>query len=239
VGRSPARHPRVTELRILVGVDALLAWLYPNRVLVAAVGATAVVIVVLVGWRLGWHRLALRHPRASIAGGLVLLAVAMSLGWYLGSPLIIRTELVEAAPTLGLTSAPTPAAPSFSAVPASLGPTPSPTPAPTPRALTGQFTGADDFHFARGTATLFETQPGRFTLRLEEFSVRNGPDLYVYLSPDPKGYAAGVVELGRLKATDGAFNYAVPASARVSNARSVVIWCKAFSVQFGVAPLSD
>jgi hypothetical protein len=75
-------------------------------------------------------------------------------------------------------------------------------------------------------------------VRFDDFSVRNGPDLYVYLSPDPKGYAKGAVELGRLKATDGEFNTMVPAGTDIAALRSVVIWCKQFAVQFAVAPLA-
>jgi len=74
---------------------------------------------------------------------------------------------------------------------------------------------------------------------LEDFSVRNGPDLFVYLSPDPKGYAKGAIELGRLKATDGSFNYSVPAGSSVAQIRSAMIWCRAFSVQFGAAQLRE
>ena len=98
--------------------------------------------------------------------------------------------------------------------------------------------GEDDFHFARGTARVVETGPGAFTVRLEDFSVRNGPDLYVYLSADPTGYADGAIELGSLKATDGSFNYEVPPGVDVEAFGSVVIWCRAFSVQFGVAQLA-
>ena len=36
-------------------------------------------------------------------------------------------------------------------------------------------------------------RPGSTRLRLEDFSVRNGPDLFVYLSPDPDGYADGAL----------------------------------------------
>ena len=53
-------------------------------------------------------------------------------------------------------------------------------------------------------------RPGVYTLRLEDFSVRNGPDLFVYLSPDAAGYTDDALELGRLKATDGSFNYELP-----------------------------
>jgi hypothetical protein len=80
----------------------------------------------------------------------------------------------------------------------------------------GQFQGADDFHFGRGQAQLIETAPGRYTLRFEDFSVRNGPDLFVYLSPDEDGYIDGAVNLGELKATDGAFNYELPADVTTS-----------------------
>ena len=111
------------------------------------------------------------------------------------------------------------------------------TPAP-PIERSGSFSGADEFHFGEGTARLIETDPGSFTVRLEDFAVRNGPDLYVYLSPAADGYADGAIELGRLKADRGNQNYAVPAGVDVPVAGSVVIWCKQFSVLFATAPLT-
>ncbi len=76
-------------------------------------------------------------------------------------------------------------------------------------------------------------------VRLENFAVRNGPDLFVYLSPSADGYADGAIELGRLKADTGNQNYAVPAGALDNPDRvaSVVIWCKQFSHLFATAPL--
>lgn len=70
--------------------------------------------------------------------------------------------------------------------------------------------------------------------------MRNGPDLYVYLSPDPDGYVDGAIELGRLKADRGNQNYALPPGALTdpSRAASVVIWCKQFSALFATAPLT-
>ena len=114
---------------------------------------------------------------------------------------------------------------------------PLPTPTATPVVRSGTFVGADDFHFGRGRATLTEAPDGSHTLRFDDFSVRNGPDLFVYLSPDPEGYAEGAIELGRLRATDGSFNTPIPAGTDVGTARSVVIWCKEFAVLFAVAPL--
>ena len=119
-------------------------------------------------------------------------------------------------------------------------PTPSPTPTPYKPRITrsGEFKGTDDFHFSRGQALLIETAPGRYTLRLEDFSVRNGPDLFVYLLPDPAGYAEEVINLGGLRATDGSFNYQVPSGTDVSQFKSAIIWCRLFAVLFAVAPLS-
>jgi hypothetical protein len=101
----------------------------------------------------------------------------------------------------------------------------------------GSFSGADEFHFGRGTARLIETAPGGYTIRLEDFAVRNGPDLFVYLSPSAEGYADGAIELGSLKADRGNQNYDVPAATDVESVQSVVIWCKQFAVLFATAPL--
>lgn len=101
----------------------------------------------------------------------------------------------------------------------------------------GEFAGADDFHFGNGTALLIESEPGVYVLRLEDFSVRNGPDLFVYLSPDPNGYTNAAINLGDLKGTDGAFNYDIPPGTDLSQYQSAIIWCKAFSVLFATATL--
>jgi hypothetical protein len=63
-----------------------------------------------------------------------------------------------------------------------------PTPVEAQVVRQGELKGADSFHFCEGTALLIETGTDAYTLRLEDFSVRNGPDLFVYLSPDPDGY---------------------------------------------------
>jgi hypothetical protein len=105
-------------------------------------------------------------------------------------------------------------------------------------AAQGEFQGADDFHFGRGTALLIESAPDTYVLRFEEFSVRNGPDLFVYLSTAPNGYSEDALLLGELKGTDGAFNYDVPPGTDVSRFKSAVVWCKSFSVLFATATLA-
>jgi hypothetical protein len=205
------------------------------------------------------------RPRRTvpILAALIVVAVATPVAWYLGSPVFLRVELEElpvsalepatnpalesatgpivepSSPPTGAAVIPggTPVAPEATARASGGGGAPTPTtwtPAPT---LTGRFTGTDDFHFGRGTAILREVEPGRWVVRLEDFSVRNGPDLYVVLSPDRAGYDDAAVEVGRLRATDGSFNMRVPAGTDVSRVRSVLIWCKQFSHLFAVAPL--
>ncbi|NJD30170.1 MAG: hypothetical protein FIA92_18040 [Chloroflexi bacterium] len=221
--------------------------LYPLRVPIAIGLAIGLVALVVVARRRGWFAAARRHPGRTSALVLAAAVVGGPAAWYLGSPLFIRTSLEEPAPTGAPVAVASPTAQPTAEPLSTSGPDPTAEPEPTaepqptepplaePRS--GEFKGADDFHFGSGTALLIETDPGSWIVRFEDFSVRNGPDLYVYLSPDPKGYAKGAVELDTLKATDGNFNTAVPAGTDVSEMRSVVIWCKAFAVQFAHATL--
>ena len=97
-------------------------------------------------------------------------------------------------------------------------------------------------HFGKGEATIIRTPNGDLTLRFEQFSVTNGPDLFVYLVEDPKPGRAAVeagLNLGRLKATDGNFNYAIPGGTDVSRFGSAVIWCRQFRVNFALATFED
>lgn len=222
--------------------------LYTYRIPIA-VGATIVaVVVLLVAWRQGWFAAARRHPARAGALVVLVLAVGLPMGWYLASPLWVRTELVEPDPVAVVDPTPgpvavstaAPAAPSRSpaAIPSATSRPPGPTPFAPRRIATGTFRGTDDFHFGRGTASIVETRPGRYTLRFEDFSVRNGPDLFVYLSPVADDYADGALELGRLKATDGAFGYELPAGTDPADFASAIVWCKQFSHLFAVAPLA-
>ena len=230
---------------------AIVPLIYPNRVAIAIVAALLVLAAVVVGRRRGWGRAARRHPRATALLVVAVLAVALPMGWYLGSPLVLSTTIDEPPPVVaaaGPSMAPsTPIATEPPATPTSSAdgsPVPSPVatppPSPTPEPLierTGQFRGADDFHFGEGTARLIETAPGEFVIRLEDFAVRNGPDLFVMLSPERRGYDDAAVNLGRLKADRGNQNYRVPAGIDIDEAASVIIWCRQFSTLFATAPL--
>jgi hypothetical protein len=215
--------------------------LYPNRVAIAIGLGVLLVAAVVVAQRRGWFAAARRHPGRTTAVVVLALAIGLPSAWYLGSPLFIRTSLNEPAPTAAAPTASPEPATTTTPTEASAAPSAAPTPTPAPTLAeprTGTFTGADEFHFGSGTATLIETAPGAWTVRFENFSVRNGPDLFVYISPDAAGYDETAIDLGRLKATDGSFNMDLPAGSIPTDAASVVIWCKQFAVQFAVAPLA-
>jgi hypothetical protein len=110
-----------------------------------------------------------------------------------------------------------------------------------PRTLSrGPFHGLE--HETSGEALLLELADGRRFLRFEDFETSNGPDLRVYLSEIPAGddwfaYGERFVDLGALKGNIGDQNYAIPKGTDLSRFRSAVVWCRQFSVGFGVAPL--
>jgi Electron transfer DM13 len=219
---------------------AFAAVIYPNRLVIAIAAIVLLVGLVMIARRRQWDEAVRRHPGRTAAILVPALAIALPLGWYLASPLVLSKTIDEPAPIVagagGIATSPSADAPTPTETPAS---SPSPSPSPTPFAASGSFSGADDFHFGRGTAHLLETAPGVFVVRLADFEVRNGPDLFVYLSPSADGYADDAIELGRLKADKGNQNYDVPPGVDPTAVGSIVIWCKQFSVQFATAPLGS
>lgn len=224
-------------------LEEFAADLYPYRWPITVGLVLALVALLVVAYYRGWHRIAWRYRVASTLVAAAVLAVTVPLGNYLLSPLWERSYLDEASP---LAAAPAPAG---SNAPGAM-PTSAPAQDPAPGSMadapafearvvrSGAFSGADDFHFGEGNALLIETAPGQYTLRFEAFAVRNGPDLFVYLTPD-KNSVDGAVSLGELKATDGAFNYEVPAGTDVVQFQYAIVWCRQFTVLFASAPLED
>ena len=104
---------------------------------------------------------------------------------------------------------------------------------------------ADSFHKGKGTSTIYRGQDGSYLLRLEELAVTNGPDLHVILSPheNPERredvHTPGYVDLGKLKGNRGNQNYEIPDGVDITFFKSVIIYCKPFSVVFRVAELAD
>jgi hypothetical protein len=103
----------------------------------------------------------------------------------------------------------------------------------------GEFQGLA--HTVEGEAQILVSAGGDRILRLQDFSVDNGPDLKVYLSTAPfaagSDYAQEFVSLGDLKGNIGNQNYEIPSNVDVSRFQSIVIWCERFAVGFAAAPL--
>ena len=100
----------------------------------------------------------------------------------------------------------------------------------------GPFKVADEGS-ARGAATVVRRAGGDRVLTLTHFAVNNGPDLRVYLAPGDGRDVNKHIDLGGLKGNKGNQKYDVPASADIDRYRTVVIWCRAFTVAFARATL--
>lgn len=102
----------------------------------------------------------------------------------------------------------------------------------------GSFFGID--HRASGTASIY-VQDGRYVLRFEDDTdIQNGPDLYVWLTPDTDfgDPAEGYLDLGKLKGNVGGQNYELPPEFDPNLHRHVLIWCLRFTVPFAAAEMS-
>jgi len=154
---------------------------------------------------------------AGIAG---IAACIVALGWYLGSPLFIRTTVDEPFPTPPASTPGTTAAA-----------TAAPTAAAPLTLASGELGHVDALHNGTGRVLLIRTGAS-VVLRFDTVAITNAPDVHVYLSRETGGKwtEATSLYLGPLTATNGSFNYAVPAGADLSLFRSVVVWCRQFSV---------
>lgn len=123
-------------------------------------------------------------------------------------------------------------------------PTASQKPRPTgPETLAnGKFQSYE--HETTGSASLIRLANGDVVVRLAPFATSNGPDVRVWLSERKADNAGGAnggkyLDLGALKGNIGNQNYQVPKSANVDEYKSVVIWCRRFSVAFGAASVEQ
>ena len=187
------------------------------------------------GGRIG--RLIRRHPRGAVTAAVLALGlVVLGFLWFEPQKLFLNQTVNEAAP---VASAPTHAPADSEQATPGVG---QDAPAAGPMTLaTGTFRSLE--HETSGTAVLIRLPDGSHVLRFENLDTSNGPDLRVYLSEIPAGddlraYGERFVDLGALKGNIGNQNYRIPRSVDVSKYRSAVIWCRRFTVGFGVAPLT-
>ena len=177
------------------------------------------------------------RPLPWAAGGIVLTGILAGSAWltlWLVSPLIDEgTELHEELAFAITMPAPTSAA---GAPPSEATSTPSASSAEGVLVATGELVGVDAFHTGSGRVLLLEGPDGG-VLRFDQYAVRNGPDLHVYLTPDAEGDVRvdGAVDLGSIKATQGDVNYELPSGLDLASFRAAVIYCQPFRVTFAVA----
>ncbi len=171
-------------------------------------------VALFVGWR--WRPLAI-----PVVGAYLVTATALG-GYLMFSSTVdkvVNEDVVVALPRVSATS------------PASASPSSAPT-APV-QIAGGRF--MTQAHDTSGLASLIEQPTGERVVTLTRFETDPGPDLRVYLVPDPGGSVKDAVDLGGLKGNKGNQQFDVPADAE---AGAVVIWCRAFTVAFGTATLT-
>lgn len=99
-------------------------------------------------------------------------------------------------------------------------------------------------HPTTGTALVLRLADGGRVLRLEDLQTSNGPDLRVIVTDRPISEDWHVwddgayVDLGALKGNLGSSNYHIPDDVRIDRYRTAVVWCRRFSVGFGVASIA-
>jgi hypothetical protein len=170
-----------------------------------------------------------RHPvRAAGAGATLVAVLGFGVYWFAPQALFISNTVNDATPTIAPAKQ-TPAASSSASVDS----------APVTLAR-GSFRSLE--HQTSGAAVLLRLSDGSVILRLENLDTSNGPDVHVTLSPvvstgGDRDYNNGYLDLGSLKGNKGNQNYDVPAGTDLARFRSAVIWCKRFTVGFGVAPI--
>jgi hypothetical protein len=98
-------------------------------------------------------------------------------------------------------------------------------------------------HPTEGTATIYRIENGSRVLRFTNFKTSNGPDVHIYMvaTEDAKDSAnvqhAAFVDLGLIKGNIGDQNYILGSDLDLAKYRTVSVWCKRFSKNFGAAPL--
>ena len=227
---SPRRVPgrlRLAVVPVVVATVVAGVWvtggLLTNDEVVAKTATAAWFAVagcVAVAAALRWRRLA-----AAVLVSYLLTAVSIGvfLLWSSTVDRVVNEDVVVAQ-----AAAPSTAAPGHSQPPPRAG---------GPRLLAaGAFRSGE--HTTTGVARLLERPDGGQAVTLTALSTSPGPDLRVYLARGDGRSVAGAVDLGRLKGNKGTQQYAVPATVDGRGYGAVLIWCRAFSVPFGVATLT-
>jgi hypothetical protein len=228
------RHSPLTHVAVVLGVEVvLLAGLWVASGLIAPTYLTSIVFGVvwflLASVILGKAAKGRPELRWTVRGTFLVTAVVVGalFAWTSLRDKTVNEDVVTAAPA---------AAPPTATGKKGGKPAPAPAPKRNVALAKGPFEVADEGS-AEGTATLIKKAAGGRVLTLTEFAVNNGPDLRVYLAPGDGKDTGDHVDLGGLKGNKGNQQYDVPGSADTAKYKTVVIWCRAFSVAFARAKL--
>jgi hypothetical protein len=164
------------------------------------------------------------HP-VWLAGAVLAVGALSVVGWYLGSPLFVRTYRSDPLPSSAPSLSPsTGTPPVVSRVPV----------------RSGELGYVDALHNGKGVVRLVDLG-GSSVIRFDDVAISNAPDVHVYLAQETGGKwsEATSLYLGPLKATNGSFNYEIPAGSDPAGYRSVVVWCRAFRVLITWADLAS
>ena len=148
---------------------------------------------------------------------IALLVIALVLGWYWFRPerLFVNRPINEAFPTSNESSA----------------------------QILESGTFHNGTHPTEGIATIYRIENGGRVLRFTHFRTSNGPDVHIYMvaaedaTDDASVQNSAFVDLGVIKGNIGDQNYTLDSDLDLAKYRTVSVWCKRFSKNFGAAPL--
>ncbi|MDZ4766806.1 MAG: DM13 domain-containing protein [Chloroflexota bacterium] len=113
----------------------------------------------------------------------------------------------------------------------------------------GSFARIDAVRWGQGEATVYQSSNEPTLLRLDNFSVANGPDLRLAFSTMPQPTTTTemraadvdgnntVFEVGPLKGAYGSQNFSLPTNLNVRQFASLVIYSEALDMIYSIAPL--
>ncbi len=162
-----------------------------------------------------------RHPwLAALVTLAAAAALAVPVAAYIILPALVKSTLTESLPV-----ASAPAAGSLRAPAAS-----------TQVLAQGELRRLNAVDFGSGKVVVADVNGIRY-LRFQNVNIAGAPDVYVYLSDRTDGQPGRFSNLGKLKATNGSFNYSIPANLDLTQAKSVVLYCRTFNVTITFAVL--
>jgi hypothetical protein len=94
-------------------------------------------------------------------------------------------------------------------------------------------------HSLAGKAILLTDDAGKRVVRLEDFTMTSGPDVYVFVSKSNNYSQANVIEVAKLTSgyTDSDINFDFDSSAYTSDYKFVLVYCIQYNSLFGFAEL--